>query len=117
MFETSIRSALAYPDEEVDGFIELIVVFSGSRSDIEFEKIPDLYWPATGQYKVRDLHKIFVDEESYHQGHGKVYEGYAIDLSRGPVAIIVRPDQYVSKICPLEDHEAIIGFFNGLCSA
>lgn len=86
-------------------------MFSGKREEIEFEMIPAYYWPATGKYKMRDLHKVFVDEESYHHGHGRAYQGYGIDESKPPVVIIVRPDQYISKICALDMHDAIVGFF------
>jgi phenol 2-monooxygenase len=39
-----------------------------------------------------DLHKIFIDDESYNSGHGKAYEFYGIDPKQGALAI-VRPDQ------------------------
>ena len=39
-----------------------------------------------------DLHKIYIDEESYHNGHGHAYEFYGIDPGQGAIAI-VRPDQ------------------------
>lgn len=39
-----------------------------------------------------DLHKTFVDDESYNSGHGHAYDTYGIDIKKGAVAI-VRPDQ------------------------
>ena len=39
-----------------------------------------------------DLHKIFIDDESYNSGHGKAYEFYGIDPKKGALAV-VRPDQ------------------------
>lgn len=39
-----------------------------------------------------DLHKIYIDDETYHNGHGHAYDFYGIDPERGAVAI-VRPDQ------------------------
>ncbi len=41
---------------------------------------------------MRDVHKTFVDDESYNSGHGDAYEFYGVDPKRGAVAI-VRPDQ------------------------
>jgi hypothetical protein len=52
-----------------------------------------------GAYTIRgiadapsDLHKTFIDDESYNSGHGKAYEFYGVDPREGAVAI-VRPDQ------------------------
>jgi phenol 2-monooxygenase len=41
---------------------------------------------------ISDLHKIFIDDESYNSGHGRAYEFYGVDTKEGAVAI-VRPDQ------------------------
>jgi phenol 2-monooxygenase (NADPH) len=38
-----------------------------------------------------DLHKVFIDDESYNSGHGRAYEKYGVDMNKGAVAI-VRPD-------------------------
>lgn len=39
-----------------------------------------------------DLHKTYIDDESYYSGHGKAYEKYNIDVDKGAV-VVVRPDQ------------------------
>jgi hypothetical protein len=39
-----------------------------------------------------DLHKTFIDDESYNSGHGKAYEFYGVDPKEGAV-VTVRPDQ------------------------
>ena len=38
-----------------------------------------------------DLHKVYFDDDSYNSGHGKAYDFYGIEPSKGAVAI-VRPD-------------------------
>jgi phenol 2-monooxygenase len=75
---------------------------------IEQEQIPDLFWPVTGQWGMRgmfalistpthtylklDLHKVYIDDESYNSGHGRAYEFYGVDPLKGAV-VVVRPDQ------------------------
>ena len=91
----------------MDSFIETLVVFSGVRIQIEQDQIPGYFWPVTGKWKMRgeltstlelffntkiDLHKVFVDDESYNSGHGEAYNLYGIDPKHGAI-IIVRPDQ------------------------
>lgn len=50
-----------------------------------------------------DLHKVFIDDETYTYGHGKAYEFYGVDPQKGAI-VIVRPDQCQSSMilftCP-----------------
>ena len=39
-----------------------------------------------------DLHKIYIDDESYNSGHGHAYEFYGVDEQEG-ATVVVRPDQ------------------------
>jgi phenol 2-monooxygenase len=39
--------------QDIDSFIEAIVVLSGERIKIEQEQIPDYFWPVTGKWKIR----------------------------------------------------------------
>ena len=47
-------------DQDFDSFIEVIVVLSGDRLAISHDQLPDCFWPTTGKYKMRDLHKMCV---------------------------------------------------------
>ncbi|KAL4885436.1 FAD binding domain-containing protein [Aspergillus karnatakaensis] len=98
------------PGADIDSLIEVILILSGERLEIQQEQIPDAFWPTTGKYRMRDLHKIYIDDESYHNGHGHAYEFYGIDPEHGAIAI-VRPDQYVSKVLDMENHGGIGNFF------
>ncbi|KFY01163.1 hypothetical protein O988_02882 [Pseudogymnoascus sp. VKM F-3808] len=100
---------------DIDSFIEPIVVLSGERVKIEQSQIPSCFWPATGKWKMQDLHKVYFDDESYNSGHGKAYECYGIEPSKGAV-VIVRPDHYISMVTGVENHEAIGNFFGGFAS-
>lgn len=97
-------------DRDIDNFVTPVVVLSGSRDKIEQEQIHPYFWPVTGPWRMRDLHKVFVDTESYNFGHGHVYDYCGVDPKRGAV-VIVRPDQYVAQITALDDFEAISDFF------
>jgi phenol 2-monooxygenase len=53
-----------------------------------------------------DYWKIFVDDESYHEGHGQVYQNLQIDPEG--CAMIIRPDQHVSYVVgPMDSYENI----------
>lgn len=95
------------PNSDIDSFIEVIVVLSGERLKINQEQIPQCFCPVTGKWRMRgranpdhllrhlmtllDLHKIYIDDESYHSGHGHAYEFYGVRPEKGAIAII-RPD-------------------------
>ncbi|OAF62288.1 hypothetical protein VC83_00851 [Pseudogymnoascus destructans] len=76
---------------DIDFFIEPIAVLSGKRVNTVQDQILDCFSPITGKWKMRDLHKVYFDDETYNSGHGKVYGFYGIEPSKGAVAI-VRPD-------------------------
>ncbi|KAG4433211.1 hypothetical protein IFR05_011319 [Cadophora sp. M221] len=100
------------PNADIDSFIEPIVVYHGKRVEMEQEQIPEYFWPATGKWGMRDLHKTFVDDESYNSGHGQAYEKYGVDVNEGAM-VVIRPDQYISLITSIDDHEGIGQFFEG----
>ncbi|KAF2734495.1 hypothetical protein EJ04DRAFT_576888 [Polyplosphaeria fusca] len=97
-------------DSDIDSLIEPILVLSGGFAETEQEQIPQYFWPVTGKYKMRDLHKVYVDDEHYNSGHGHAYERYGVDANSGAV-VIVRPDQYVAKVTSIEDGAGIETFF------
>ncbi|KAH6668424.1 FAD binding domain-containing protein [Halenospora varia] len=100
------------PESDIDSFLEVIVVLSGERTAIEAEQVPDCFRPVTGKWRMKDIHKVFVDDESYIHGHGEAYKTYEIDSKKGAM-VIVRPDQYVAMVVDVENHESIDHFFAG----
>jgi phenol 2-monooxygenase (NADPH) len=96
---------------DIDSLIEPIVILHGDRHTMEQEQLHPYFWPVTGKWQIKDLHKTFVDEESYNSGHGKAYEHYGVDPDVGAMAII-RPDHNVSKVVGLDDFDAIGAFFD-----
>ncbi|KAK0736423.1 FAD binding domain-containing protein [Apiosordaria backusii] len=95
-----------------DGVIDRILVTSGDRKKVELDEIPEYFKPVTGKWKMKNLFKIFADDESYNSGHGHAYAAYGVDASKGAI-VVVRPDHYVAKVCKLEDAESLGVFFEG----
>lgn len=101
------------PDSaDIDEIIEPIVVLRSKFLETQQEQMPGYYWPVTGKWRMRDLHKIYIDDEHYNHGHGYAYEKYGVDGDAGAV-VIVRPDQYVSKVTALDDFVGIEEFLRG----
>jgi phenol 2-monooxygenase (NADPH) len=58
--------------------IELLTVHSAPRTRIELLGLNEVYHPFSGT-DGWDYNKVFVDDQSWHEGHGHAYEGYGID--------------------------------------
>jgi phenol 2-monooxygenase len=97
---------------KVDSVIEIFTLHSAPRTEVEFFDFPDLLHPFTEE-KGWDYNKIFVDDMSYHEGHGHAYEGYGVDKEKGCV-VVLRPDQYVSFVGDIEDVEDLGKYFKGV---
>ncbi|KAF2743520.1 hypothetical protein M011DRAFT_480667 [Sporormia fimetaria CBS 119925] len=99
--------------QDIDSLVEPIVVLSSRFQEVEQEQIPNYFWPVTGKWKIRDLHKVYVDDEHYNSGHGHAYARYGVQPDVGAI-VVVRPDQYVAKIGSMDDFDALRCFFSGV---
>ncbi|KAM5354669.1 hypothetical protein ACJ41O_001316 [Fusarium nematophilum] len=98
------------PSARYDSVIEVLTVHASKRHDHDIFDFPEVLRPYH-EVDGWDYNKIFVDDQSYHEGHGKLYETFGI--SPEGCVVIVRPDQYVSYVGELDDYEALDGFFSG----
>lgn len=89
----------------------LLTIHSAPRQQVEFHDFPVLLRPFDDEVGY-DYNCIFVDVESYYEGHGHAYEGYGVDDVRGCV-VVIRPDQYVAWIGELEDVQGLEAYFAG----
>ncbi|CAG9983864.1 unnamed protein product [Clonostachys byssicola] len=88
-------------ESSLSSFFELLTIHSSPRQKVDLLTLPEIFHPYSSEYGW-DYDKVYVDDISYHEGHGQAYQNYGIDQRKGCV-VIVRPDQYVSWIGELED--------------
>ncbi|KAL8879739.1 MAG: hypothetical protein Q9198_002709 [Flavoplaca austrocitrina] len=103
------KSPRPQPSEEQAAVARLLTIHSAPRQAVEIHDFPPLLFPYDEKLGY-DYNCIFVDGESYYEGHGRAYEGYGIDPVRGCV-VLVRPDQHVVWIGELEDVQGLEGYF------
>jgi phenol 2-monooxygenase (NADPH) len=108
--ESSFLKRFTPPSARYDSVIEVITVHASKRQDHEIFDFPEVLRPYH-EVDGWDYNKIFADDESYHEGHGKLYETFGIKPDEGCV-VILRPDQYVSHVGELDDYDALDGFFS-----
>ncbi|KAF2011495.1 phenol 2-monooxygenase-like protein [Aaosphaeria arxii CBS 175.79] len=99
-------------EDDVDSLIEPILVLKTKFTETEQHQIPDYFVPVNGKWRIRDLHKVYIDDQHYNDGHGEAYRTLGVDPAVGAV-VIIRPDQYVSKVTRIEDVSGIESFFKG----
>ncbi len=88
---------------DIDSVIDTYAVFQ--QQDLSMHDLPDYLWPAKGKYGLRDYEKVFHAETG-----NDIYDLRGIDRSAGCV-VVVRPDQHVATILPVDDHEGLSRFF------
>lgn len=107
-------------DQDFDSIIEVLTVSAASRAETELSDYHEALRPKTtrhhqviadGTYNVSvDYHKIFVDDETYHQGHGQAYQKYGLPTDRGTL-VVIRPDGYVSLLVKASKYAMLDDFF------
>ncbi|EXF83058.1 phenol hydroxylase [Colletotrichum fioriniae PJ7] len=96
----------------IDSVIEVLTIHSAKRTDTELLRdFPEILHPFDS-HTGWDYNKVYVDDESYHEGFGDAYKNYGVDKQRGCV-VVVRPDQYVAWIGELEDFDDLQKYFEG----
>jgi phenol 2-monooxygenase len=71
--------------------------------------LPSLLLPRKGRFGLVDYEKAFAPDL---KNAADVFELRGIDRDNG-AAVVVRPDQYVANVLPLDAHEALTRFFEG----
>ena len=96
--------------KKVDSVIELLTLHSAPRTKVELLDLHEIFHPFD-EKRGWDYNKVFVDDISYHEGHGEAYKNYGVDPEKGCV-VIARPDQYVGWIGSLEDVSEMDRYFS-----
>jgi phenol 2-monooxygenase len=95
--------------EDIDAVIDVRAVFQQGHAEIAIETMPSLLLPPKGRYGLRDYEKIFCPDLK--SGHD-IFTMRGIDRDRGCM-VVVRPDQYVAHVLPLDGYAPLAAFFDG----
>lgn len=106
----SVLNRFTPANARYDSVIELLSVHAGPRTGRTIFDFPEVFRPYD-EVEGYDYWKIYVDDESYHEGHGEMYKNYGIDPEQG-CSIILRPDQYVSYVGPMDAYDEMDKFFS-----
>jgi len=94
--------------DDIDARIDLRLVLQAPWTTIDTSALPDLARPSKGIFQLRDYEKTFCALENQNED---IFALRGIDREKGCI-VIVRPDQYVSAVLPVDAHAALAEFYD-----
>jgi phenol 2-monooxygenase (NADPH) len=99
--------------EDIDAVIDVRAVFQQAHRALAIEDMPPLLLPAKGRYGLLDYEKMFCADI---KSGSDIFTMRGIDREAGCM-IIVRPDQYIAHVLPLDAYAQLSSFFDGFMLA
>ncbi len=100
------------PGADVDAVIDVRAVLQQPHREVDAGTIPSLLVPAKGRYGLRDYEKVFCPDS---RGED-IFEMRGIDRTKGCM-VVVRPDQFVAGVLPLDAYDELAAFFDAFMLA
>jgi phenol 2-monooxygenase len=100
-------------DLDVDSVFDVRAIFQQERGALDLYFMPTLLLPRKGRYGLSDYEKMFCAD--FKSGND-IFEMRNVDRDRGCI-VVVRPDQYVAHVLPLDAHAELTAFFDGFMVA
>jgi phenol 2-monooxygenase len=91
---------------EPDSVIDVRAIFQQGHRDLAVDKMPPVVLPRKGRFGLIDYEKMFCPDPTA----GDIFDLRGVNREAGCI-VIVRPDQYVSHVLPLDAHAELTGFF------
>jgi phenol 2-monooxygenase len=93
---------------DIDSAIDVRAVFQQVHTELVIETMPALLLPRKGRYALIDYEKMFCPDLRNGQD---IFALRGIDRDKGCV-VVVRPDQYVAHVLPLDGHAELAAYFD-----
>jgi phenol 2-monooxygenase (NADPH) len=97
------------PEDDIDSVIDVRAVFQQGHRELAVERMPSYLLPRKGRYGLVDHEKMFCPDLRNGQD---IFNMRGIDRERGCM-VVVRPDQYIAHVLPLDAHAELAAFFAG----
>ena len=93
---------------DIDSVIDLRAVFQCSHQDMNPEQLPKLLLPTKGCYGLIDYEKVFCPDFRF---GSNIFDLRGLNRKSG-VLLVVRPDQFIARVQPLDDYTGLAQFFD-----
>ena len=94
---------------DINSVIDVRAVFQQGHRELAIEAMPAFLLPRKGRYGLRDYEKMFCPDLKSRQD---IFDMRRIDRNKGCM-VVVRPDQYVAHVLPLDAYAEFAAFFAG----
>lgn len=91
---------------DIDSVIDVRGIFQQGHRDLKVEELLPMLMPRKGQFGLIDYEKAYTPDL---KNGPDIFDLRGIDRARG-ATIIVRPDQHVAHVLPLDAHDALGAF-------
>ena len=91
----------------IDSVIDVRAVFQQGHRDLKVEELPAMLLPRKGGFGLIDYEKAFCPDL---RGGVDIFDLRGLARTKGAM-VVVRPDQYVSNVLPLDAHDELAAFF------
>lgn len=98
------------PGEDIDAVIDVRAVFQQGFRELDYAAMPTLLRPHVGRHGLCDYEKVFCAD---HKRGEDIFQLRGIARDDGCM-VIVRPDQYVGHVLPLQARQALAAYFAGI---
>jgi 2-polyprenyl-6-methoxyphenol hydroxylase-like FAD-dependent oxidoreductase len=97
------------PGRDIDAVFDLRAIFQQEHRALAIETMPALLLPRKGRHGLPDYEKVFAPDL---KNGADIFDLRGIDRRQGAL-VVVRPDQYVAHVLPLDAHQPLAAFFAG----
>ena len=95
-------------DIDIDSVIDVRAIFQQGHREFEVDALPSILLPRKGCFGLVDYEKAFCPDL---KNGADIFDLRGIDRAKGAM-VVVRPDQYVSNVLPLDAHHELTAFFS-----
>jgi 3-hydroxybenzoate 4-monooxygenase len=97
------------PGQDIDAVFDVRAIFQQPHRELAIESMPTLLLPPKGRYGLLDYEKVFSPDLK----NGRdIFDLRGVDRAKGAL-VVVRPDQYIAHVLPLDAHQELAQFFAG----
>ncbi len=104
----TLAPSLTPSGQDPDSVIDLRAMLQSPHREVAFDRLPQALRPTKGRYGLVDYEKVFCPNA---KSGTDIFDLRGIDRTNGAV-LIVRPDQFVAAVLPLDDHDGIGSYFD-----
>src|SRR3954454_4442381 len=87
-----------------DSVFDVKAIYQQDHAEVALERVPDVFLPRVGPFELIDYEKVYAADPEQ-----DIFDLRGID--RSGVVVVVRPDQYVAHVLPLDATDELAAFF------